>query len=191
MSSTPSSRRGLGALGLNLAFGIWLGDYRWGLGHYVVVGLCGVLWAVSGGYAALMLVAGLPRLEGLPSGYLVSTIYIRNIEATGLFLVLGWAPIALALNAGRSAERSWSPAVMGALAGAAAIVFRLLFLAEDNPMANRDMIAWLLPFPLALFTVIPAANIAQRVYLRRRREWEGRAEAGAIPSKEKPPTETH
>lgn len=189
MSSTPSSRRGLGALGLNLAFGTWLGDYRWGAGHYVVVALCGALWAASGGYAALMLVAGLPRLEGLPSGFLVSTIYIRNIEATAVFLVLGWAPIALALNAGRSAGGSFSPAVMGLLAGVAAVAFRLLFLAEDNPMASRDTVAWLLPFPLALFTVIPAATLAQRVYLGRRRAWEVRAEAGALLAEEKPPIE--
>lgn len=164
---------------LRLVFGVSVGAYRWGLGHYVVVALGGAVWAVAGGYVALLLVAHLPRVDGLPSGFLTTTIYIRNIEATGLFVVLGWAPLAIALNAGRDAASSLSPTMMGLLAGAGALVFRFLFLSGDNPMAEQDPVAGALPFLLALFTVIPTATIGQRIYLARRRAWEAAVERGA------------
>lgn len=169
----------LGERALRLVFGISLGDYRWGLAHFIAVALGGIFWAAAGGYAALLLVAHLPQLGGLPSGFLTTTIYIRNIEATALFIVLFWGPIALALNAGRDADRTFSPTAMGLIAGAASVIFRLAFLSDDNPMADQDWISWTLPFLLALFTVMPAATVAQRVYLRRRRAWEVMAATGA------------
>jgi hypothetical protein len=169
----------LGERVLRVVFGISLGDYRWGLAHFVAVALGGVLWAITGGYVALLMVAHLPQLGGLPSGFLTTTIYIRNIEATALFIVLIWGPLALALNAKRDAESAFSPPVMGLIAAAAAIVFRLAFLSHDNPMAAQDSVSWTLPFLLAVFTVIPTATLAQRTYLRRRRAWEVLAATGA------------
>jgi hypothetical protein len=169
----------LGERALRLVFGISLGDYRWGLAHFIAVALGGVLWATVGGYAALLLVAHLPQLGGLPSGFLTTTIYIRNIEATALFVVVFWGPLALALNARRDADTAFSPTVMGLIAGGAAVIFRLAFLSHDNPMADSDPVSWTLPFLLALFSVIPTATVAQRTYVRRRRAWEVLAATGA------------
>ena len=165
-------------------FGIGLGDFRWGVANYFWVAMGGVLWALTGGYIVLLIVGGAAQLQGEADGVLTSTIYIRNVEATFLFLLLGWGPLAVLLNAGRDAAQSLSPTMAGLVCGLAAIVFRLAFLAYDNPAASQDWFAWLLPFPLALFTVMPAATLAQRIYLRRRLAWEREAEAGG--SREKP-----
>jgi len=164
-------------------FGITLGDFRWGLSDYVWVALAAALWAITGGYVVLLMLGRSAGLPGEADGFLTSTLYIRNIEATVFYLAACWGPIAVLLNARSDHAQALSAPAMGMLCGLTAVIFRLVFLVGDNPMAGQDLAAWLIPFALALFTVIPAGTLAQRLYLKRRLAWEQEAEYGGSRAK--------